>query len=112
VVPLVCNAFGVDLLQSAARFCSAMPRGSWAGSEQTDCYGSEQRRFGAAGWQVDSNPRDVLDDARTNLDQALSVVTNSGTGERVRPRDRGAHGVHQPERSSVENESHLTVDVS
>ena len=56
---------------------------------------------------MDANARDVLDHARANLDQALPDRRELGAGERARPRNRGAHAMHQPERGSVENEPHL-----
>jgi hypothetical protein len=44
---------------------------------------------------------------RSDLDQALSERRELAIGERVGPRDRGAHPMHQPERGGVENETHL-----
>jgi hypothetical protein len=49
----------------------------------------------------------VLDDPRADLDQALSERGELAIGERVGPRDRGAHAMHQPERGGVENEPYL-----
>jgi hypothetical protein len=49
----------------------------------------------------------VPDGARADLDQALSERRELTTGERVGPRDRGAHGMHQPERGDMKNEAHL-----
>jgi hypothetical protein len=59
----------------------ATPRGSWAGSEQTECYGSEQCPLRATRWQVDADARDVLDHARDNLDRALSNRRELRAGE-------------------------------
>jgi hypothetical protein len=54
-----------------------------------------------------ANARSVLDHPRADLDQAFSDRRKLGASEWAGPRDRGAHAVHQPERSSVENEPHL-----
>jgi hypothetical protein len=55
---------------------------------------------------LDADARDVLDDARADL-EALSERGKLAMGERVGPRDRGAHAMHQPERGGVENKPHL-----
>ena len=102
----LCNAFGIDLPRSAARR-GPRPRGSWAGRHQAEGDGPEQRPFRATRRQLDADARDVFDHARADLDQAFSDGRELATGERVGPRDRGAHAVHQPERGSMENEPHL-----
>jgi hypothetical protein len=56
----LCDAFGVDLPWSAARWTLG-PRGSRAGRHETECDGSEQRILWATRWQLDADPRDVLD---------------------------------------------------
>ena len=92
-MPLAMQRVGVDLPRSAARR-GTRPRSSRAGSVQAECDCSEQCRFRAAGWQVDADPRDMLDHASADLDQALSDRRKLGAGERAGPRDRGAHAMH------------------
>jgi hypothetical protein len=67
------------------------------------------RNNGASGQLLGSwtRMRAMCSITRTNLDQALSGGRELGAGERAPPRDRGAHSVHQPERSSMQNEPHL-----
>jgi hypothetical protein len=43
----------------------------------------------------------MLDRERPDLDQALSERRELALRERARLRDRGAHAMHQPERSGV-----------
>jgi len=56
---------------------------------------------------VYANARNVLDYSRADLDQALPDRCELSLGQRARLRDRGAHGMHQPERSGVEDEPDL-----
>jgi hypothetical protein len=56
---------------------------------------------------VDANARSVLDHPRADLDQALPDRRKLSGGQRAGLRDRGAHGMHQPERSGVKNEPDL-----
>jgi hypothetical protein len=106
VKPLAVQRVGVDVPRPAARLGRDAPQLTGRPHE-AERYGPEQRRFRAAGRQVDANARGVLDHASADLDQALSDRCELGAGERARPRDRGAHAVHQPERGGVENEPHL-----
>jgi hypothetical protein len=45
--------------------------------DEVECDAPEQRRVWATGRQLDADPRDVLDHARPDLDQALRMVANS-----------------------------------
>ena len=67
----------------------------------------EQCRFRAAGRQVNANARDVSITRAPIFIRRSRIVANSAPASGVCPGDRGAHGVHQPERGSVENEPHL-----
>jgi hypothetical protein len=51
----------------------------------------------------------VLDHTRTDLHETIPDRGELHLGERVRLRDRGTHGVHQPERGGVEHEADLVV---
>ena len=61
----------------------------------------------AAGRQLNADAGEMLDHARADLDQALAYRRELAAGERIAPRDRGAHAMHQPERGGVEDEPHL-----
>ena len=52
-------------------------------------------------------PREMLDHARPDLDQALSDRRELGAGKRAGLWDRGTHAIHQPEGGGVKNEPHL-----
>src|SRR5271163_3057095 len=54
-----------------------------------------------------ANARSVLDHSRADLDQALSDRRELSFGQRARLRDCGAHAMHQPERSGIEDEAYL-----
>ena len=79
----------------------------WFLRHQAECDGPEQRPYRATRRQLDADARDVFDHARADLDQALSDRRKLTTGERIGPRDRGAHAMHQPERGGVKNQAHL-----
>ena len=96
----------VDLPLSAAGR-GTRPRSSWARRHQTERDEPEQRPLGATGRQLDADACDVLDYARTDLDEALSDCRELALGERAGLRDRGAHAMHQPECGGVKNKAHL-----
>src|SRR5512144_3354512 len=91
---------------SAARR-GTRPRGLWAGRHEAEGDGAEQRPLWAARRQLNADAGEMLDHARADLDQALSYRRELALGERIAPRDRGAHAMHQPERGGVEDEPHL-----
>jgi hypothetical protein len=85
---------------------STRPRSSRAGPHEAERDRSEQCPLRATRRQLDADARDMLDHARANRDQALSDRRELSAGERARPRDRGAHAVHQPERGSMASAYH------
>jgi hypothetical protein len=109
VRPLAVRRVGVDLPWMAARR-GPRPRSSWAGPHEAERDGSEQCPFRTTRRQLDADARNVFDHARANRDQAVSDRPELSAGERARPRDRGAHAVHQPERGGVKNEPDLIGD--
>ena len=96
----------VDLPRLAARR-GAQPLRSRTGWQQAERNGAEQRALRATRRQLDADACDVLDYPRADLDQSLPDGGELATGERIGPRDRGAHTMHQPERGGVKNEPHL-----
>jgi hypothetical protein len=64
VMPLAVRCVSALICLGRRLVWDATPRCSRAGSEQAECYGSEQCPFRATGWQLDTDARDVLDHAR------------------------------------------------
>ena len=54
-----------------------------------------------------ANACSVFDNARSDLDQALTYRCELSLGQRTGLRDGGAHAMHQPEGRGVEDEPHL-----
>jgi hypothetical protein len=52
--------------------------------DEAECDASEQRRVWATSRQMDTGPRDVLDHARPDLDQALPDGRELALGKRAR----------------------------
>lgn len=91
-----CNAFGVDLPLLGTR-SGAQPFGSRARRQKPERDGTEQRPVRATHRQPNADARDVLDHARSDLDQALSDRGELGCCERVRLRAVSAsYGVTHP----------------
>jgi len=91
---------------SAARR-GTRPHGLWAGRHEAEGYGAEQRALWAARRQLNADAGEMLDHARADLDQSFPDGRELALGERIAPRNRGAHAMHQPECGGVEDEPHL-----
>ena len=57
--------------------------------------------------QLNADAGEMFDHARADLDQSFPDGRELALGERIAPRDSGAHAMHQPERGGVEDEPHL-----
>ena len=87
-----CNALGVDVPVVGGSQGAPGPRRLWP-------------PFARA--QMNADACDVLDDARTDLDESLADRSELCLRERARLWDRRAHGVHQPEGSSMQHKANL-----
>src|ERR1700751_683132 len=95
-----CNALGIDLpCRRLGR--GARPRRLWLCRYQTERDLPEQGPLRAAWWQMNADARDVLDNARADLDETLSNCREFGLGQRTCLGYCRAHGPHQPECRSV-----------
>ena len=109
VMLLAMQRVGVDLPRSAARR-GTRPRGSWAGSVRPI---ATVRNNAPSGQLVGSwtRMRAICSITRAPiLIRRSRIVANSAPASGLVARDRGAHAVHQPERSSVKNEPYLIGD--
>src|SRR5215471_9279639 len=96
----LCNGWGLICHSSAARR-GARPRRLGLRWEQTERDLTEQGSLRAARWQVNTDARNVLDNARADLDEALSNRRELSLGQWACLGYCRAHGPHQPECRSV-----------
>src|SRR5215469_12332975 len=96
----LCNALGIDLpVRRLGR--GARPRRLRLRWQQTERDLTEQGPLRAARWQVNADARNVLDNARADLDETLSNRRELSLGQWACLGYCRAHGPHQPECRSV-----------